>query len=330
MPEQAQQVLSQAQVNQALAVLREERGSHPYTDGQRKLFNWFRISFWGLWLPYIALMALMLTGTVSSSGDESPAVITLMAVMGLSFLSLLFSVPAQWPLFWRTLREFRLARRTRVWQLVGSGKGLWAWVALVGRWAALVIFAVAVVAAGVLIVEEPFPGIAVLFLVLTALFYWFVSYARKRLAALAALEPLLEQGEPARAGSGGVLLPTAVVQQMGDVEDGRIQRRRAEAISKGIAAESGYAVLRSRMLVAEEARLDTATQLQIEARVAGLAADPEPSDAKPAGPGVWRIPAAGVEILYAVDHDARRIELHAIRSTLAESAGGGAASIEHA
>jgi hypothetical protein len=215
----------------------------------------------------------------------------------------------------------------RVVQLAVPG-GPWATAARLVRWTALVILAGFVVAATALIAVDPFAGGGALFLGLTALFYWFVSYALKRLAAIAPLEPLLEQGERARSGSGGVLLPLAVVQQIGDVEDEQIQRRRAEAINKGAAAQSGYALLRSRALVAEEARLDPATQLQIEARVADLATDPQPTDAQPAGPGVWRVPAAGMEILFAVDHDARRIELYALRSALTES--GGAASIEYA
>src|SRR6266853_5163154 len=120
MPEQAQQDLSQAQLDQALAVLREERRTHPYTDGQRKLYNWFRFSFWGFWLPYVALMVLVAIWKGENVGDvptPTGGLIALLALMSLSLLSLMASVPAQWPLFWRTLREFRLARRMRVLQL---------------------------------------------------------------------------------------------------------------------------------------------------------------------------------------------------------------------
>jgi hypothetical protein len=329
MPErQKEYVFSRPQLEQALAVLENERRAYPFSSTQRKLYNWFRISFWIFWISFSAF--LILTAIAGAAPPEFGLRMVVFIVATLSFVSLMLSVPLNWRFFWQTLRQFNLARRVKLWHV----RPRWSRTGRLFRWVVRFILVVVLLTLTLSVIRiaraEPVTASISLFLILTVVFYWFISYARKRLDVLATLEPLLQR-EVASTDSGAesISIPADAVTKIGDIEEQQIQRRRAEAIKVARHENAGYAVLRSRAIVAGADRLDPTTQLRVEARVADLARDPQPADAKPEGGAggvggaggadeVWSVPAPGtsLEILYTVDRGARRVLVHALRGAL--------------
>jgi hypothetical protein len=217
----------------------------------------------------------------------------------------------------QTWREFRIAFRTKLWQLVpGTRTGRrWPGRLLIGFGA---LFFAGFLAGSIRLWREgALVGaiIGVLFTV-ALLAVFLLRFARRRLDVLGNTDQLVAylsklDSSERLAGIDQIAIPTDVFKEIGDIEDLHIQCRRGIAIAEFRESGDGYAVLKSRAMIADIAKLDEATRLRVETRIAELASEPFPPDAFGESGGVWRVPVTGTpyELVCRYDEAARRIEL---------------------
>jgi hypothetical protein len=286
-------------------MLREEQKANPISAAQRKHFCWYGILVWvycSLTVLYICIaviMALISPQSLSAEQEGPPWWMLVVVILwSCSFVAMIFLFFWNMKFFLQTWREFRLARRTKLWQSVARAR-------TGRRWPHRLMF-----------------GFGVYFFLITFVFtfvllpFFLLRLVRKRLDMLrnadqlAALLTKLDVGE-GPAALGQVAIPTAVFKEMGAIEDIHIQRRRAEAIDEFSHSGHGYAVLKSRAMIADIAKLDEASQLRVEACIAELASESLLADTTRECGGVWRIPVKETpyEIVCRQDNAARRIEL---------------------
>jgi hypothetical protein len=146
--------------------------------------------------------------------------------------------------------------------------------------------------------------------------FFFLRFARRRLDVLGnadQLEAFLTKLDASESPTSTeqVIIPTDVFQQMWGIEDVHIQRRRSRAIDESHDSGHVSAILKSRAIIADIAKLDNASQLRVEERIAELASESLPPDALHKSGGVWRalVKETPYEIVYRLDEAARRIEL---------------------
>jgi hypothetical protein len=162
----------------------------------------------------------------------------------------------------------------------------------------------------------------VLPLTVALLAFFFLGFARRRLDVLRNSDQLVAflTELDASAGPTGidqVAIPTAVFKEIGAIEDIHIQRHRAKAIHEFRHSGHGYAVVKSRAMIADIAKLDEASQLRIEARIAELGSESPPPEATLEPRGIWRVPVTETpyEIVCRQDQAAHRIELLLLRQS---------------
>jgi hypothetical protein len=320
--EASKSVLSREQIRQALAMLREEQQAHPISPAQRRFFVWYGISVWVFFISFFFFFSLIV--------QPIPFVWPLVFVCCLlvvSFFAIILLFFLNMKLIVYTWREFRLALRTKLWQLVTQmrtgrrwprrliiGIGAFVLVGFLARTFLLIGFLAVAVVLG-----QPYVGIPLT----VALFaFFFFRFARRRLDVLRNSDQLvafltkLDASEgPTRIGR--VAIPTAVFEKIGAIEDIHIQRRRAKAIDEFRHSGHGYAVVKSRAMIADIAKLDEASQLRIEARIAELGSESPPSEATLEPRGIWRVPVTETpyEIVCRQDQAKHRIELLALRQS---------------
>ncbi len=316
--EVSKSVLSREQIRQALAVLREEQQAHPISPAQRRFFLWYRIS---VWLFFISLMLLPLIFSLGIKPDQDAWPWRFLAGMvGLSVLAMVLLFFLNMKLILYTWREFRLAFRTKLWQLVTQMRTgrRWPRRLMIG----IGVFFLVAFLAGTM--SEPWVGIPLTVALLT---FFFLRFARRRLDVLRNSDELVafltkldaSEGPP---GVGHVAIPTGVFKEIGAIEDIHIQRRRAKAIDEFRHSGPGYAVVKSRGMIADIAKLDEASQLRIEARIAELASESSPLEETLETGGIWRVPVTDTpyEIVCRQDRAAHRIELLSLRQSHGTSA----------
>jgi hypothetical protein len=233
--------------------------------------------------------------------------VSLLAVVSLFFLNI--------KLILYTWREFRLALRTKLWQLVTQMRTgrRWPRRLMIG----IGVFFLVVFLAGTL--SDPWVGIP---LTVALLAFFFLRFARRRLDVLRNSDQLVAfltkldaiEGPP---GIGHVAIPTGVFKEIGAIEDIHIRRRRAKAIDEFRHSGGGYAVVKSRGMIADIAKLDEAGQLRIEARIAELASESPPLEETLEPGGIWRVPVTNspYAIVCRQDQAAHRIELLSLRQS---------------
>jgi hypothetical protein len=308
MAEPNESVLSREQIRQALAVLREEQQAHPISSAQRRFFVWYRISIWCFFISLFLLIGCL----VRFSGIPGAEVwfVIFFVLLVVSFLAVLLLFFLNMKLIFYTWREFRLALKTRLWQLatqMHTGRR-WPRRLMVGIGAFLLV----ALLAGAWIIH-PYVGIP---LAVALLAFFFLRFARRRLDMLRNTDQLvvyltkLDAGE-GPTGIGHIAIPTGVFKEIGAIEDIHIQRSRAKAIDESRDGGHGYAVVKSRAMIADIAKLDEASQLKIEARIAELATESPLAEATIEPSGTWRVPVTETpyEIVCRQDQAAHRIEL---------------------
>ncbi len=307
MTEPSKSILSREQIRQALAVLREEQQMHPISSAQRKHLFWYRIS---IVVFFSALVLAILLIIVRPSAPPTDTrwywVERLLDFLGFlvvgSLLSMILLFFWNMKLIWQTWREFRIAFRTRLWQLVARQRTGRRWPRRL-----MIVFGAVLLA--------PFLG-GTLVVAPAWLPFFFLRFAGRRLDVLRNADQLaafltgLDDSE-SPAGVDQIAIPTEVFKEMGDIEDVHIQRRRGVAMAEFRDSGRGYAVLKSRAMTADIAKLDEATRLWVEARIAELASEFPPPHALCDSGGVWRVPVTKTpyEIPCRQDEAARRIEL---------------------
>jgi hypothetical protein len=224
-------------------------------------------------------------------------------------------------LLWQTCREFLLAFKTGLWQLVTPlpGRRYRPGRLKIALGGICVLFLIG-------IVTERYMGPSLIFALVA---FYFVRMARRRLDLFgnadqlaAVLTKLGASGGPAEAPH--VAIPADVFKEIGDIEDAHIQRRRALAIADFLESGHGYGVLKSRAMIADIAKLDDASQLRVEARIAELPGEALPTDTWGESGGLWRVPVAGTSyrIVGRVDEAARRIELLSLETGIGAALAG--------
>jgi len=310
MTEPSKSVLSREQIRQAIAVLRQEQEAHPISPAQRKHLFWYGISlavFFGAFFLLPFLHHILSEGARQRWADL--LLIFFLLLLGGSFLSIVWLFLLNMKLIWQTWREFRLAFRTKLWQLVARARTgrRWPRRLMIGIGAVLLVFFLF----GMW--EVPTVGLP---LAVALLVFFLLLFARRRLDVLRNADQLvafltkLDVSE-SPAGIDQIAIPTDIFKEIGGIEDVHIQRRRAMAISEFRDSGHGYALLKSRAMIADIVKLDEATQLRVEARIAELTSDFPPPDALRESGGVWRVPVTETpyEIVCRQDEAARRIEL---------------------
>jgi hypothetical protein len=304
--EASKSVLSREQIRQALAVLREEQQAHPISPAQRRFFLWYRISIWVFFISLLLFPIVILRVDLDKYGWVLDVLII---VFGGSFLAVVLLFFLNMKLILYTWREFRLALKTKLWQLVTQMRTgrQWPRRLMIGIGA---FFLVAFLA-GTL--GSPFFGIP---LTVALLPFFFLRFARRRLDVLRNSDQLVAfltklDVSAAPAGTDQFAIPTAVFKEIGAIEDIHIQHRRAKAIDEFRHSGHGYAVVKSRATIADIAKLDEVSQLRIEARIAELASQSPPPEATLEPGGIWRVPVTDTpyEIVCRQDQAAHRIEL---------------------
>jgi hypothetical protein len=322
--EASKSVLSREQVRQALAVLQEEQQAHPISPAQRRFFLWYGIS---VWVFFISLLVWLVVLPTLRSWIKPDLYTWLLVFVICVFFVSLFAVVLLFflnmKLMFYTWLEFRLALRTKLWQLAVEMRTERRWprrlMIKIGAFfiaAFCVFFLVAILAVTFF---APWFGIP---LIVALLAFFFLRFARRRLDVLrnsdqlVALLTKLDASE-GPAGIAHVAIPTGLFKEIGAIEDIHIQRRRAKAIDEFRHSSPGYAVVKSRAMIADIAKLDEASQLRIEARIAELASESPPSEATLEPGGLWRVPVT--ETRYAIvcrqDQAAHRIELLSLRQS---------------
>jgi len=311
MKEPSKSVLSREQIRQAIAVLREEQRSHPISSAQRKHLFWYMISvavFFGAVLLFLLLTIPAIREWAGPRWAEWFSIFFALLFSG-SFLSLVLLFFWNMKLIWQTLREFLLAYRTELWQLAARARTgrRWPRRLMIGFGAVFLAFFLF----GTF--ELPIVGLP---LTVALLAFFFLRFARRRLDLLRNADQLVAfliklDASESPVGIDHVAIPTDVFKKMGGIEDVHIQRRRSIAIAEFRDSGHGYAVLKSRTLIADIAKLDEAAQLRVEAHIAELASEFPPPDALRDSCGVWRVPVTETpyEIICRQDEEARRIEL---------------------
>ena len=307
MAEPTKSVLSREQIRQALAVLREEQQKHPISSAQRRHFSWYRISVWFFFALLAAGIALI--PLLSGSNEKFPWYLLIFAfLLGGSFISMVLLFLWNMKLIWQTWREFRLAVSTKLWPLAARARTGRRWPRRI-----MIGFAVLLLAsflAGML--TQPYVGVP---LTLALLSFFFLRFARKRLDVLRNADQLVAFFTKTHniedpAGPDQITIPTDVFNDLGNIEDVHIQRRRATAMDEFRFSGHGYAVLKSRDMIGDIARLENAIQLRVEARLAELTSEFPAPDILREADGSWRVPVTGTpyEIVCRHDEAAGRIE----------------------
>jgi hypothetical protein len=313
--EPSKSVLSREQIRQALAVLREEQQAHPISAARRRLFVWYGISVWffiiSLFVSWIAFLWI--------KPELQELLQYFLVVVFVSFLAIVLLFFLNMKLILDTWREFRIALRTKLWQLETQMRTRRRWprrlMKVVGAF-----FLVAFLAG--IRWAAPIAAIVVCLLLIAVVAYFFLRFARKRLDVLRDSDRLVAfltelDASEAPTGIGRVAIPTAYFKGIGAIEDIHIQRHRAKAIDEFRHSGHGYAVAKSRAMIADIAKLDEASQLRIEARIAELASESPPPEATLEPGGIWRVPVA--ETPYAIicrqDQAAHRIKLLSLRQS---------------
>lgn len=236
-------------------------------------------------------------------------------MVGLSVLAMVLLFFLNMKLILYTWREFRLAFRTKLWQLVTQMRTgrRWPRRLMIG----IGVFFLVAFLAGTM--SQPWVGIP---LTVALLAFFFLRFARRRLDVLRNSDQLVAfltklDASEGPTGIGRVAIPTAVFKEIGAIEDIHIQRHRAKAIDEFRHSGHGYAVVKSRAIVADIAKLDEASQLRIEARIAELASESFPPEATLEPGGIWRVPVTETpyEIVCRQDQAAHRIELLSLRQS---------------
>jgi hypothetical protein len=323
MAEPSKTLLSREHIRKALAVLQEEQQAHPISSVQRKLFFWYEISV-VVFLVSFWLWSLIYFINLFAVSFELPINIILAVIPGVSIIPMFLLFFANMKLIWQTWREFRLALKTKLWQLVARTRTGRRWPLRPGiAFGAvfLVLTFLALWAAPAADLMEFIELLLVFFISLAYSFllaspFLFLRFARRRLDVLRNSDQLvafLTKGYASEspAGTDQVSIPTDVFKEMGDIEDVHIQRSRATAIAEFRDRGQAYAVLKSRAMAADIAKLDEGTQLRVEACIAELASQFPPPDALHESGGVWRVLVTETpyELVCRQDEAARRIEL---------------------
>jgi hypothetical protein len=240
----------------------------------------------------------------------------LAGLLGVSFLAVVLLFFLNMKLILYTWREFRLALRTRLWQLVTQMRTgrRWPRRLMIGVGAFfLVAFLAATWGASI---------VAIVGIIVALVPFFFLRFARRRLDVLRNSDQLVAfltklDASEGPTGIGRVAISTAVFKQIGAIEDIHIQRHRAKAIDEFRHSGHGYAVAKSRAIIADIAKLDEASQLRIEARIAELGSESPPSEATLGPGGIWRVPVAETpyEIVCRQDQAAHRIKLLSLRQS---------------
>src|SRR5438034_5298284 len=185
--EASKSVLSREQLRQALAVLREEQQAHPISRPQRRLFLSYRISIWVFFISlffFISQVVLPIPSWMQPEENLWPLVF-LSCLLVVSFFAILFLFFLNVKLIVYTWREFRLALKTKLWQLATQMQ-------TGPRWARRLMIAIgapigAIFLVAFLLVTVGNPPLAIFTLLplTVALFaFFFLRFARKRLDLL--------------------------------------------------------------------------------------------------------------------------------------------------
>jgi hypothetical protein len=335
--EPSKSVLSREQIRQALAVLREEQQAHPISAARRRLFVWYGISVWffiiSLFVSWIAFLWI--------KPELQELLQYFLVVVFVSFLAIVLLFFLNMKLILDTWREFRIALRTKLWQLETQMRTRRRWprrlmkvvgafflvAFLAGTWGALIVAIVVFLQLIALAFLQrrwaaPIAAIVVCLLLIAVVAYFFLRFARKRLDVLRDSDRLVAfltelDASEAPTGIGRVAIPTAYFKGIGAIEDIHIQRHRAKAIDEFRHSAHGYAVVKSRAIIADIAKLDEASQLRIEARIVELASESPPPEATLEPGGIWRVPVTETpyEIVCRQDQAAHRIKLLSLRQS---------------
>ena len=316
--EASESVLSREQIRQALAVLREEQQAHPISAARRRLFVWYGISVWFFIISlFVSWIAFLWMPELQELLHE--LLQYFLVVVFVSFLAIVLLFFLNMKLILDTWREFRIALRTKLWQLETQMRTRRRWprrlMKVVGAFF-LVAFLAGISGAA------PIAAIVVCLLLIAVVAYFFLRFARKRLDVLRDSDRLVAfltelDASEAPTGIGRVAIPTAYFKGIGAIEDIHIQRHRAKAIDEFRHSAHGYAVVKSRAIIADIAKLDEASQLRIEARIVELASESPPPEATLEPGGIWRVPVTETpyEIVCRQDQAAHRIKLLSLRQS---------------
>jgi len=310
--------LTYEQLHAAIAMLRDERAAHPVSARQRRLFRWFQWAVWFFLAGFMLFFLLLLLVPTKEEEFSVTAMVALMLVLLAFWLSLLAAfvlLALNAKLFVQTVREMAIVIRSRLWRLTSRGVRRPAWLRRL-LWvpkASGLLFAAGVLsglAMGLweLSRESLFSALLSLAIVVVIAAHFFLRFARRRLALLDDADRLATSLASLQPGSATVVVADAVFRKVAQIEDGQIERKRAEALAGPEQRATDYALLRSRRLVQQLQEFEPMERLRIERSIASLA-DTEASSDAPVGIETVAVPQTGCVLRVRRDAATRRIEV---------------------
>ncbi len=310
--------LTYEQLHAAIAMLGDERAAHPVSARQRRLFRWFQWAVWFFLAGFMLFFLLLLLVPTKEEEFSVTAMVALMLVFLAFWLSLLAAfvlLALNAKLFVQTVREMAIVIRSRLWRLTSRGVRRPAWLRRL-LWVpkASGLFVAAVVLSGLamglweLSRESLFSALLSLAIVVVIAAHFFLRFARRRLALLDDADRLATSLASLQPGSATVVVADAVFRKVAQIEDGQIERKRAEALAGPEQRATDYALLRSRRLVQQLQEFEPMERLRIERSIASLA-DTEASSDAPVGIETVAVPQTGCVLRVRRDAATRRIEV---------------------
>lgn len=313
--------LTYEQLHAAIAMLGDERAAHPVSARQRRLFRWFQWAVWFFLAGFMLFFLLLLLVPTKEEEFSVTAMVALMLVLlafGPSLLALLAAfvlLALNAKLFVQTVREMAIVIRSRLWRLTSRGVRRPAWLRRL-LWVpkASGLFVAAGVLSGLamglweLSRESLFSALLSLAIVVVIAAHFFLRFARRRLALLDDADRLATSLASLQPGSATVVVADAVFRKVAQIEDGQIERKRAEALAGPEQRATDYALLRSRRLVQQLQEFEPMERLRIERSIASLA-DTEASSDAPVGIETVAVPQTGCVLRVRRDAATRRIEV---------------------
>jgi hypothetical protein len=294
-------------------MVREEQTKHPISVMQKRLFFSFRFSVW-FFLAITSVSFLLMFLLPAEESFEKGWLNLFFGLLGFSFFLVVLVFFLNTKLIWQTLREFRLAFKTRLWQLAAQKHTRY-------RWPLRLIIGVGGIFLVIFLIGMWTANLIIGLLVTVALIAFFIlRIARKRLDMLSNADKFIEflsklDASESPADRVRVSIPTDIFKKMGDLEDVHIQHRRATAIDESHDSVNVSSVLKSRTIITDISKLDEASQLRIEACISDLTIESLSSQALRESGGIWRVPVKETtyEIVCSHDEAAHRIDLLSIK-----------------
>lgn len=301
--------LTREQFDAAITMLRDVRTADPVSPRQRQLFRWYR---WSIWI-FFGSVVTMVFGAKHLDKYSTDAigwlVMSVAAAMLFSLLASTVLFVLNLKLIAQTAREMVIAVRSRLWRLTTPGAHRPTWVRR-ALWIPKAYFGLLMaIAAGVAV----WTGLAGIVITVVLAAYFFLSFARRRLALLDDADRLAQSLAGLQAD--GIAPPTVGVpdemfRKVAQIEERHIERKRDEALAGLDSHTAGYALVRSRHLVQQLQGIEPMVRLRIERCIADLVDAPAPAAATVVE--TTAVPGTGYSISFRRDAEKLRIEVLAL------------------